>query len=643
MTSGNPTLDKNLECIKLYNPKLAEDLLNLPFLDNDIQLVETDLKEPNLTYNGLELHSKNGAESEAKAIFKTAKNTSLDVNIVFGIGLGYLFKEFCTGAIGSVILFEPNLEILRVTFELVDFSKELSQKNVKVVSDFQQLRPLFYSACKYKSEVFTFCLNSYNSLYGEEIQTTIEQAELLRSSAEEDFKILKYKGLSFVTSTISNMCYSIEAMPLLELKDAYKGKTALVVSAGPTLDLNIETIKKYKDKVVIFCVGTAFKSLASNGIVPDFVVQIEQFDCSGQLSGYDLSKTNLIIAPETSEAVQKLDVKQKFLFPASTTQAGRYWSELTGIDVSEYILGGTVSYCAIASAKMLGCNKIVLVGQDLAFINNSCYSKDSAYADLVFEINPETGKAEYKAKDHESYLKHLAPIGEEVTDYVREVAEDKLRQMNKASHFIKGISGEMLPTDLAYKLFVDLFSRFANDNKNLELINTSMLGAQIDGFENLPLEKAIENGAIFDKIEFSKGFKYDKGLIIANLNKEKILLENVLAEFEKGKEYLRKIDRELQSRRIMTDNAQKYYVALTQVYNEITDKYFDKNQLYKIISAGENMEIQHYIETTQKSGGVELNRLYGLLKDYFVQVEPRVLDVLNKVENQIEKLHTGLN
>ena len=64
-TSGNPILDKNLECIGKYNPKLVQDILNLPCLTNSIELTETDLKEPNLNYNFLPLHSSTGAEIEA--------------------------------------------------------------------------------------------------------------------------------------------------------------------------------------------------------------------------------------------------------------------------------------------------------------------------------------------------------------------------------------------------------------------------------------------------------------------------------------------------------------------------------------------------------------------------------------------------
>ena len=95
MTSGNPILDKNLDCIEKYNPKLAKDLLNLPCLTSAIDLIETELGEPNLTYNGTYLHSQKGAEIEAKNAFDSAKNTPSSIHVIFGMGIGHLFQIFC--------------------------------------------------------------------------------------------------------------------------------------------------------------------------------------------------------------------------------------------------------------------------------------------------------------------------------------------------------------------------------------------------------------------------------------------------------------------------------------------------------------------------------------------------------------------
>ena len=55
-----------------------------------------------------------------------------------------------------------------------------------------------------------------------------------------------------------------------------KNSTLFIVASGPSIDQDIEYIKKNKDNVVIFSCGTALKILITNGIVPDFQVETER-------------------------------------------------------------------------------------------------------------------------------------------------------------------------------------------------------------------------------------------------------------------------------------------------------------------------------------------------------------------------------
>ncbi len=53
---------------------------------------------------------------------------------------------------------------------------------------------------------------------------------------------------------------------------------------------------------------------------------------------------------------------------------------------------------------MLGFSKIVLVGQDLAYLDNKCYSSNSNASDLVMRVNPKTNAPEFVAKDREKFI-----------------------------------------------------------------------------------------------------------------------------------------------------------------------------------------------------------------------------------------------
>lgn len=637
MTSGNPILDKNLECINKYNSALVKKLLNLPFLSNDIQLIETELKEPNLSYNGAPLHSPKGAEAEAKAIFDKSENTQPIAHFILGIGLGYLFKEFCERSVGKVILFEDNLEILRVTLELVDFSKELSQTNVRIASDFTELKQIFFSMYEYKIAVNFALLDSYRLIYGEAAQKILNQIDSINKASTLNFHHLKGMGFEHILAIFANFPYTMEETPLQELRDIYKGETALIVSAGPTLDSNIEIIKKNRDKFIIFCVGTAYKSLEKHGIVPDFLNVIENLDCSGQVKGFDLSDINFILEPSTNNSFHQLKTKHKFLYPSNSGQWGTYWCKLTNVDGSIYKTCGTVALEAINSAKILGFKTIILVGQDLAFVNNSCYSKESAYSDLVFEVNPTTGKPEYKINNYDSYIKSIMPADTNKDEqWCRDFAEQKLKNLNDSLCFVKGIEGDMLPTKQAFAMFIDGFVEFALANKDLKLINTSLTGAQIDGYENIPLEKALENAEPVKKIDIPTSYEYNKELILDNLKMDKTMLQEISSQIYNAKNYILGYEKEMQENNEITKNAGECVKKLLAIYRNLYSEYFAKNLLFNIIAFSENTELEYRIKTMNKEEKDHtLEFWYSILKEYFTKVDNKVQTVLELIEKNI--------
>lgn len=634
MASGNPTLDKNLECIARYNPKLKDALLGLKYLENSIQLVETELKEPNLAYNGMVLHSQSGAEAEAKNVFAKVSDNPVSMHIIFGIGIGHLFKEFCEQAKGKVFLLEPNLEILRVTLELVDFSKELSQPNVFVASDIQSFKELYVLNYTYGSNTSFTYLGAYKNIYGEEMTKIFKQVETIMGTCMAEYNTLKREVANSISMVLDNLPYTLNETLVLEYKDIYKGKTALIVSAGPSLDANIEVIKKNRNKFIIFCVGTAYKALAKQGITPDFANIIEVNDCSGQVKDCDLSNVDFILEPYTHTSVHRLATKNKLLFPSVSSQANDYWAKLVGLDIKPYVAKGTVSYESLAVAKMMGFSKIILVGQDLAFLDNKCYSDESAYSQLIFEVNPETNKPEFKIKDYDKYLTSLLPIGTDITQpWCKYFAEYKVNNLNETLYFVKGISGKMIPTQGGYATFIDHFSEFAHLNKDLELINTSMVGAQIDGFKNMPLEDAIKGAESVERIELTKSSNFDKTKVLYNLTNEEKTLSDVLTHFARAKEYIQKYEREFSRRKTVSEEANRFFKKLLALYNTLTLEYYYKNPIYQALAFNENIEVDKALKQTETVTIERIILLFGLLKIYYDEVERKIIELSERIKN----------
>lgn len=637
---ANPILEKNLEIIEKYNPSLKEKLLSLSSFENNIEFIETELKELNLSYNDLPIHAKSGAVGEARAYFEKSGDGILSTHFILGFGFGYLIKEFSSRSRGKIVVYEPNLEILRIALEKEDFSRELSRGNMWVVSDGKELKSIYPHVYVYKADIKFSILDSYRKILGLKAQEMLDEIKVIDGGFLVDFNHMKNNSFQHLDMIMGNLPYMIDSTPLIELKDIYKDKTAVVISAGPTLDLNIETIKKYRDKFIIFCVGTAVKTLYANDIKPDFLNIAELFNCSSQIKGLDLSDIDMIIEPSTNLSFYRAKVKQKFIFPPGASVLGQYWCNLTNVYASDYMTKGTVSYQALLSAKILGFKKIILVGQDLAFLNNSCYSKDSAYSDLVFEINPETNKHEFKTKDYEKFLKEITPEGVDPNEqWCQDFVKEKLKILAEQTVFVKGITGKMLPTEADYSLFIENFVEFADKNKNLELINTSMIGAQLDGFENMELEKALNGAEKVDKITINPEYKFDKNLIVENLRKDRQLLEAIIEKIEEGIFNLSKFERAMATTAFSTPEAHQSFEKVMQVYDVLRKEYFNRCEMFILISFTEEIELQY----TFKNGidlGVEskISSLYPVIKNYFDNVQEKILILMDKIEKNIDIL-----
>lgn len=641
----NHNLEKNLACIEKYNPELKRKIEAITELSKDIQLAYNHINEPVLTYNGLMLHANDGAEIEARKIFKTVKNSPLSLTIVFGMGIGYLFKEFAEKSKGIVILFEPDIEILRLTLELVDFSNELAQENIRIVTDIDDLKEFLIQKYKYNINMTVCSLLSYRQIYGESFNDFVNQVNFIAGSCKAEYNTLKVALMDGVSMFVENIPNLIEQTPLYEFKDAYKGKTAMIVSAGPSLDLNIETIKKNRDKFVIFCVGTALKALVRNGIKPDFLNVVESRGCFSQVEGIDLSDVYFILEPSTQKFFQRTNAKKFLTYIPGNNYVNATWAKWTGLDTSPYFSKGTVSFEALYSAKILGFEKIILVGQDLAYVNNQCYSKDSVYSDLVVQVDSDTNKVKVKLKDTERYKKSLKYKGIEYDDSdLIEFSDYKVNNLNEVLCYVKGVSGQMLPTQAGYATFIDHFREFAHKNPQLNLINSSMVGANIEGFKNIPLEEAIkEDFAAAEKIELQSSFSYDKNKIFNRLANEITVLEGILSEFHLAEEFIYKFERDFKRTKTVNNENNKYFKTLLNLYMNIRSRAMMECPLFLALSFSEDIEIQYLLDNAEEVDVTTILTVYAYLKNYFEYSGAKTNKIVNSLKRIKEVLDESVN
>jgi hypothetical protein len=142
-------------------------------------------------------------------------------------------------------------------------------------------------------------------------------------------------------------------------------ETAVLVGAGPSLDEGIDTIKRIRDRVVLFSCGTALRPLLRAGIVPDFQCELENvpevvtaITEAGRLG--DLSQIALIASATVDPRVPPLFRETIFYLRDSVSS-----TEILGR--KHRLIPGTSPTCVnmgMAMAAYMGFADFVLFGTD---------------------------------------------------------------------------------------------------------------------------------------------------------------------------------------------------------------------------------------------------------------------------------------
>ena len=584
----------------------------------------------NLLYKGVCLHNKLNPLAEAQEIFAQAENNPAAIHLIYGLGLGYLFQVVSAGSQGAVILYEPDLNILKIAFTLVDFSKDIIKANVYIADTLEKAGEYLYQKSNTKNTPLMLSTTAYRNLDEKNFNELVESLQRMVGQFGLDLKYTRQKFYSLLRSEIRNIPYLLKEKPLTAIKDFYKGKTAVVVSAGPTLDRNIEAIKKYRDKIVLLVVGTAMKTLAKHGITPDFLSIIETYDSSKQIEGLDLSSVNFITEPFSNTNVRKFEFKNTYSHVSANTPVNAFWSELAGVDMSEYFSKGTVSYTALNSARILGCSKIVLVGQDLAYIEGQCYSKDSAYKDLECRYSEQNKKWEITARDFDKFVDAISNSPD--IEVRKKTAVNRLANLNSCLYYVRGIHGDMIPTESVYAAFIKPLTEFTEQFNDREYINTSLVGAQIDGFKNMSLEEALADAPVIEDRNLVSNFKYDYNLIKSGLLNHIKSLNTALVRVNEGQKLVKNFKNELKRYKTLSVEVLKSLKKLSVNYLDLSSNYSLENKIFDFITTAERIDLDYEMKMTRELSAENVAKLSEKLGLYYDNAEKRINSVIKLID-----------
>ncbi|WBW95462.1 motility associated factor glycosyltransferase family protein [Oceanirhabdus sp. W0125-5] len=329
------------------------------------------------------LHSSFSVENEANRWISNIDKEK-DTYIIFGAGFFYHIKkllEIMPRENKTFIIVEKNIDIFIAALENVDVAQCLKDLRVILIisDDPDEISQNIFHIMKRKGikslEICT--LMSYQQLYKEwleEVYTAIVQmVQLFGMNIATEL----YFSEEWMFNQFQNIkSFNIDSLPLESFLGEFENIPAIIVGAGPSLDKQLETLKKLNNKAIIFAAGSSINILEKNGITPHFEVAVDGGITEAKIieNIRNMKTILLFLSTVHHEAVKKYKGR-KMWFRGNNYSVIDYFEKFVGSDSSRIELGPSCVNIAVDIAEKFGCYPIVLIGQDMAYTNKKLYAQ----------------------------------------------------------------------------------------------------------------------------------------------------------------------------------------------------------------------------------------------------------------------------
>ncbi|EAJ5316923.1 motility associated factor glycosyltransferase family protein [Campylobacter coli] len=294
---------------------------------------------------------------------------------IYGIGNALLIKNLAKHY-KHLFVFESEIELFILALSVIDLSEELKVYKVVlfdcVAKDLEiQIAMIFdqQSILEYLSLYEMFISSHYYLKYYETSILFVNELCIKSASvAIRNADITCFLPLLTHGQFLQNIPSMLESIPFQRILSQRKNKfeNAIVVSAGPSLTKQLSLLKAYQDKAVIFCADGALSMLEKEGIIPDYVTNLDFTDLAMKFFQNKENLKQSIIALECAthpNIVRSLNAENCMIVLRNKALYQRF-----NLNDFGYIDTGThVSHFSYTLALALGFKNIIMIGQDLAF------------------------------------------------------------------------------------------------------------------------------------------------------------------------------------------------------------------------------------------------------------------------------------
>ena len=457
-------LEKNLavlkECREVLYKYVYESLQNgvKENVCEDVEAGEAKDGTPilSVSYQGIRQRLNSAyrpvAEAEAWAEQFQYQNMRV-VATVFGLGNGILLEQMLSRMQEDAIVdvYEPSVSIFLAAMESRDMTKLLADERVFIFFaeyNAAELAPTLHDNLHWTniSSMIITKHTGYDKLFPNEYLAFVKTVKDKQEMALVNRDTQSYFGKIAVENTIRNIEFIKEGRMISEyISDIPKDIPAIIVSAGPSLDGNIDLLKEAKGHAFIVATDTAVRHMLEHNIRPDAMVTLDPKKPSSYISDERVSDVPLFTMMDANTGIMHFHKGVKIWFRSNLMLIDAYG--FIGEEFPPYNAGGSVATGAFCVCFALGFERIVLIGQDLAYKGNITHAGNS---------------------------------------------EDHILNEDLAQEMLDGVDGKPVRSRYDWKIYRNWFEQAIREMPQLDVIDATEGGALIHGSRLLTLREVID-------------------------------------------------------------------------------------------------------------------------------------------------------
>lgn len=309
------------------------------------------------------MHSTMNPEWEAQVL--AAGLPAAKSYVVFGMGLGYhvieLLKKYQES---KVTVLESEEYLLLQTFRHIDWTTYFKENRIEIVYEPDITKLIGHLKQMKEYELFMH-YPTVQAVENPSIRTLLEDFFVTTSSMREQKVYLdaNFEKLS--------ECHLPECS---ELKHLFYRKNVVIVGAGPSVNQELQSLKKYRNNITIFATGHIAGTLLKEGIIPDVIIITDpQPHMYQQVKGLNTKNIPLILLSTASASV--LDYYEGPVYIAYQKGYDRAEEKAEQIGVMTFETGGSVTTTALDIALQFQAENVIFVGVDLAYTGGASHAE----------------------------------------------------------------------------------------------------------------------------------------------------------------------------------------------------------------------------------------------------------------------------